>query len=67
MPTAIAAAQAYASLARMTDAAGLAKAGSESPGGAGFGALLKEALARPVRPAKSRTCRRKPWLPANPT
>ena len=44
MPTASTAAQAYASLARLTDAAGLAKAGSDSPGGVGFGALLKEAL-----------------------
>jgi flagellar hook-basal body complex protein FliE len=43
MPTASAAAQAYASLARLTDAAGLAKAGNESAG-SGFGALLKEAL-----------------------
>ena len=44
MPTASTAAQAYASLARLTDAAGLAKAGGDSPGGVGFGALLKEAL-----------------------
>jgi flagellar hook-basal body complex protein FliE len=43
MPTASTAAQAYASLARLTDAAGLSKAGKESAG-EGFGALLKEAL-----------------------
>jgi flagellar hook-basal body complex protein FliE len=44
MPTASAAAQAYASLARLTDPAGLAKSGSEMPSGAGFASLLKDAL-----------------------
>ncbi len=43
MPTASTAAQAYASLARLTDASSLAKVGKESAG-EGFGALLKEAL-----------------------
>jgi flagellar hook-basal body complex protein FliE len=44
MPTASTAAQAYASLARLTEAAGIAKTGSDSPAGAGFGSMLKEAL-----------------------
>jgi flagellar hook-basal body complex protein FliE len=44
MPTASVAAQAYASLARITDAAGLGKAGGESSAGAGFASLLKDAL-----------------------
>jgi flagellar hook-basal body complex protein FliE len=43
MPSASVAAQAYANLARLTDAASLAKAGKESAG-EGFSALLKEAL-----------------------
>jgi flagellar hook-basal body complex protein FliE len=47
MPTSSVAANAYASLARLTDpAAGLAKAGAGEAAGAGpnFGAALKEAL-----------------------
>ena len=44
MPTASAAAQAYATLARLTDAGGLAKAGGDSAAGGGFAALLKDAL-----------------------
>ena len=43
MPTPSAAAQAYASLARITDPAGLAKA-AEGSTGPNFGALLKEAV-----------------------
>ena len=38
------AAQAYASLARMTEAAGISKAGGDSPAGSGFASLLKDAL-----------------------
>jgi flagellar hook-basal body complex protein FliE len=44
MPTASAAAQAYASLARLTDAGGLAKAGSDTAAGGGFATLLKDVL-----------------------
>jgi len=44
MPTASVAAQAYASLARLTDAAGIAKAGTDTSGGPGFAALLKDAV-----------------------
>jgi flagellar hook-basal body complex protein FliE len=44
MPTPSVAAQAYASLARITDPAGLAKTGGESAAGPNFGALLKEAV-----------------------
>jgi flagellar hook-basal body complex protein FliE len=44
MPTASAAAQAYASLARLTDAGGLAKAGNDTAAGGDFATLLKDAL-----------------------
>jgi flagellar hook-basal body complex protein FliE len=44
MPTPSAAALAYASLARLTDAGGLAKAGSDTAAGGGFATLLKDAL-----------------------
>jgi flagellar hook-basal body complex protein FliE len=45
MPTPAIAANAYSSLARLTDAAGgLAKAAGGEQGGANFGALLKDAL-----------------------
>jgi flagellar hook-basal body complex protein FliE len=44
MPTASVAAQAYASLARLTDAGSLAKAGSDTAAGGGFASLLKDAL-----------------------
>jgi flagellar hook-basal body complex protein FliE len=43
MPSPSIAAQAYASLARLTDSAGLAKAGSEAAG-PNFGALLKDVI-----------------------
>jgi flagellar hook-basal body complex protein FliE len=44
MPSPSAAAQAYASLARLTDAAGLQK-GGDAVAGANFGGLLKDVLA----------------------
>jgi flagellar hook-basal body complex protein FliE len=44
MPTPSAAAQAYASLARIGDPAGLAKSASEGSAGPSFGAVLKEAV-----------------------
>jgi flagellar hook-basal body complex protein FliE len=44
MPTASAAAQAYASLARLTDVGSLAKAGGDTAAGGGFAMLLKDAL-----------------------
>ena len=44
MPTPSAAANAYASLARVTDPQGLAKGAGEGSSGPSFGALLKEAV-----------------------
>ena len=44
MPTPSAAANAYASLARLTEPGGLAKGAGESSGGPSFGALLKDAV-----------------------
>src|SRR5262249_14240587 len=45
MTTPIAAANAYASLARLTETQGLTKSGVEGPVGQSFGAMLKEAVA----------------------
>jgi flagellar hook-basal body complex protein FliE len=44
MPSASVAAQAYASLARLTDPAGLGKGGTDAASGPGFAALLKDAI-----------------------
>jgi flagellar hook-basal body complex protein FliE len=44
MASPTAAAQAYASLARLTDSAGLAKGATDAAGGAGFASLLQDAL-----------------------
>ena len=44
MPTPSAAANAYASLARLTDPQGLTKAAGEGSSGPSFGAMLKEAV-----------------------
>ena len=44
MASPIAATQAYASVAKLSEAAGLVKAGSEASGGQGFASLLKDAL-----------------------
>ena len=44
MASPISATQAYASIAKLTEAAGLAKAGGETSGGPGFASLLKDAL-----------------------
>ena len=44
MATPSIAANAYASLAKLTDPSGLAKGGSEASGGPSFGALVKEAV-----------------------
>jgi flagellar hook-basal body complex protein FliE len=44
MPTPSAAALAYASLARITESTGIAKAGADATGGPNFTALLKDAL-----------------------
>ena len=44
MASPIAATQAYASVARLSDAAGLVKAGSDASGGPGFASLLKDAI-----------------------
>jgi flagellar hook-basal body complex protein FliE len=44
MPTPIAAANAYASLARLTDPQGLTKSTGESSSGPNFGALLKDVV-----------------------
>ena len=44
MPTPSAAALAYSSLARLTDAGSVAKAGSDAAAGGGFANLLKDAL-----------------------
>ena len=44
MTTPIAAAHAYASLARLTETPGLTKSGIEGPAGQSFGAMLKEAV-----------------------
>lgn len=44
MPSPTSAAQAYASLARLTDPAGIAKGGADAAAGGSFGALLKDVV-----------------------
>jgi flagellar hook-basal body complex protein FliE len=53
MPTPSAAANAYASLARLTESQGLTKSPGEGAAGTGFGAMLKEAVAALNQTAKA--------------
>ena len=68
MATPSIAANAYASLANLTDPSGLTKGGGEASGGPSFGALLKDAVgALSKTVAQLRRADAGRWPPARPT